>query len=347
MLRRFDEGINAKREFITNHPEYKFKSDLYMAYHDEHIEEYRLMREAIMDEATDAAQESTKIPRLQKALQEFDENFDVIGLINFNWDHTVIRSPSHHLSGRKIPEPKSTIIKNKYAVRYLAGQEKMCRLSGMAQKITPELLQLRQRDQDMHKVLKVALQPPPPAGKKTLVDFGVYRYVRESYFRADYFCKDKHEDVVHRHKLRKTAVDSADQAGGGSIVPVVSMDKFFYEMKRPRTIADLNYGLVTGSSSSLTSSALGTLPSSSSEGVVLRSRFRLWVVKRATQRLWTVTTPTSSCPLVSTVSESILLSRLCFSLANSRSCSIWIEAASQLQPLMTPYAQRPHFYRPR
>ena len=225
MLRRFDEGINAKREFITNHPEYRFKSDLYMAYHDEHIEEYRLMREAIMDEVTDAARESTKIPRLQKALQEFDENFDVIGLINFNWDHTVIRSPSHHLSGRKVPEPKSTIIKNKYAVRYLAGQEKMCRLSGMAQRITPELLQLRQRDQDMHKFLKVALQPwPTLAGKEALVDFGIYRYVRESYFRADYFCKDKHEDVVHRHKLRKTAVDSADQAGGGSIVPVVSMD---------------------------------------------------------------------------------------------------------------------------
>ena len=80
MLRRFDEGINAKRErHHVNHPEYKFKSDLYMAYHDEHIEEYRLMREAIMDEVTDAARESSKIPRLQKALQEFDENFDVIG----------------------------------------------------------------------------------------------------------------------------------------------------------------------------------------------------------------------------------------------------------------------------
>ena len=125
----------------------------------------------------------------------------------------------------------------------------------------------------MHKVLKVALQPwPTLAGKEALIDFGLYRRVRESYFRADYFCKDRHEDVVHRHKLRKTAVDSADQAGGGSIVPIVSMDKFFYEMKRPRTIAELNYGLVTGSSSSLTSSALGALPSGS-EGVVLRSRF--------------------------------------------------------------------------
>ena len=45
-----------------------------------------------------------RIPRLQRALQEFDENFDVIGLINFNWDHTVIRSPSHLLAGRKTPE---------------------------------------------------------------------------------------------------------------------------------------------------------------------------------------------------------------------------------------------------
>ena len=50
------------------------------------------------------------------------------------------------------------------------------------------------------------------------------------------------------------------------------MDKFFYEKKQPRTIADLNYRLVTGSSSSLSRTALETLPSSS-EGVVLRSRF--------------------------------------------------------------------------
>ena len=277
MLRRFDEAINAKRSYIINHPEYKFKSDLYMAYHDEHIEEYRLTREAIMEEVTDAAREATKIPRLQRALQEFDENFDVIGLINFNWDHTVARSPSHYLTGKKIPEPKSTIIKNKYAVRYLAGQEKMCRLSGMAQKITPELLQLRQRDHDMHKVLKVALQPwPTLAGKDALIDFGVYGRLRESYFRADYFCKHRHEDVEHRHKLRKTAADAAARSGGGGeLAPIVIMDKFFYELPRPRTTSQLNYRLVTGSSSSLTSSALGSLPSGSG-GPALRSRFSVF-----------------------------------------------------------------------
>ena len=89
MLRRFDEGINAQwRDVYDNHPEYQFCSDLYMAYHDRRILEYRLKRDEILNEATDAAGESTKIPRLQRALQEYDENFDVIGLINFNWDHT-------------------------------------------------------------------------------------------------------------------------------------------------------------------------------------------------------------------------------------------------------------------
>ena len=163
LLRRFDEGINAQhRGIYDNHPEYQFRNDLYMTYHDEHIEEYRLMRNAILDEVTDAAGESTKIPRLQRALQEFDESFDVIGLINFNWEHTASKPLSmdnRYHRERNVPQSKSTIIKNKYAIRYLAGQEKMCRLSGTAQRITPQLLQLRQRDQEMHRVLKVTLQP--------------------------------------------------------------------------------------------------------------------------------------------------------------------------------------------
>ena len=58
-----------------------------------------MMRNSILEEVTDAAGESSKIPRLQRALQEFDENFDVIGLINFNWDHTVRpRAPSSRAS---------------------------------------------------------------------------------------------------------------------------------------------------------------------------------------------------------------------------------------------------------
>ena len=126
----------------------------------------------------------------------------------------------------------------------------------------------------MHKVLKVALQPwPTLAGKDALVDFGVYGRTRESYFRADYFCRNRHEDVEHRHKLRKTAADAAVRpGGGGELAPIIIMDKFFYELPKPRTTAQLNYGLVTGSSRSLTSSALGSLPSGSG-GAALRSRF--------------------------------------------------------------------------
>ena len=149
-----------------------------MTYHDEHVEEYRLTRNAILDEVTNAAGESTKIPRLQRALQEFDENFDVIGLINFNWEHTLSKPLSidnRYQQERTVPQSKSTIIKNKYAVRYLAGQEKMCRLSGLAQRITPQLLQLRQRGQNVHRVLKIALQPwPTLAGMKSLIEFGLY-----------------------------------------------------------------------------------------------------------------------------------------------------------------------------
>ena len=153
-----------------------------------------------------------------------------------------------YLQAGRLPSQRARL--SRTSMLFVTLQEKMCRLSGMAQKITPELLQLRQRDQDMHKVLKVALQPwPTLAGKDALVDFGVYRRTRESYFSVDRFCKDKHEDIAHRHKLRKTAVDSADQAGGGSVAPIVIMDRFFYDLRKPRTIADLDYGLVAGSSS--------------------------------------------------------------------------------------------------
>ena len=194
MLRRFDEGINAQhRGIYDNHPEYQFHSDIHMTYHDEHIEEYRLMRNAILDEVTDAAGESTKTPRLQRAVQELDKNFDVISLINFNWEHTAKKPLSidnRYQREHRVPQSKSTIIKNKYAIRYLAGQEKMCRLSGMAQRITPQLLQLRQRDLDTHRVLKVALQPwPTLAGMKSLIDCGLHDVLGKTYFRADNFCK--------------------------------------------------------------------------------------------------------------------------------------------------------------
>ena len=253
MLRRFDEGINAQnRDVYDNHPEHQFCSDIYMTYHDEHIKEYRLMQDAILDEVTDAARESTKTPRLQRALQEFDENFDVIGLISFNWDYTrnkPLDVETRYLREHRVPQSKSTIIKNKYAIRYLAGQEKMCRLSGMAQRITPQLLELRQRDRDMHRVLKVALQPwPTLAGMKSLIDFGIKDETGETYFRADNFCKVHHDNMGYRREVRRQAVDRAESMGesqgDGPIVPVNEFDRVFYLRQPPRTVAELNYGLV-------------------------------------------------------------------------------------------------------
>ena len=119
MLRGFDEGINAQhRGIYDNHPEYQFRSEIYMTYHDERYEEYRLMQNAILDEVTDAAGEST---------QEFDENFDVIGLINFNWEHTASKPLSidnRYQRVRTVAQSKSTIIKNKHAIRYLASKRR-------------------------------------------------------------------------------------------------------------------------------------------------------------------------------------------------------------------------------
>ena len=108
MLRRFDEDINAQhRGVYDNSPEYQFRNDIYMTYHDEHIqEEYRLMRNAIRDDVTDAAGESAKIPRLQRALQEFDENFDLIF-----WDRARNKSLSidnRYQRDNRVPQSKST-----------------------------------------------------------------------------------------------------------------------------------------------------------------------------------------------------------------------------------------------
>ena len=129
MLRHFDEGVKAQhRDTHENHPGYQFRSDIYMTYLNEHIEEYRLKRDDIMSEVTDAAGESTTILRLQRALQEFDENFDVIGLVHFNWGHATMTGLFVSGSSFRIRIP--SIIKNKYALRYLASQERMCRMSG-------------------------------------------------------------------------------------------------------------------------------------------------------------------------------------------------------------------------
>ena len=218
----------------------------------------------------------SKIPRLQNALQELDENFDVIGLVNFNWGHSRHKPLSlddRCLRERPIPQSKSTIIKKRYAIRYLAGQERMCRVSGMAQRITPELLNLRSRDQDMHRVLKVALQPRPIlVGMKSLIDYGLRNEVGETYFRAEWFCKYNHGSLEDRKAIRQRAVDRASSNSDGPVVSVLEHEQHLYVRPSPTTKAQINADLVTGSSSSLSRSSLSTLPSEE-RGVTLRSRF--------------------------------------------------------------------------
>ena len=70
-----------------------------MACRDKDIEEYRLKRDDILNEETDAAGQSTKIPRLRRALQEYEEIFDVIGLANFNQGHAPESNRSTLMTG--------------------------------------------------------------------------------------------------------------------------------------------------------------------------------------------------------------------------------------------------------
>ena len=143
--------------------------------------------------------------KLQQALQVLDESFDVIGFVSFNWGRAKVKSlaiDDRYVRERFIPQSKSTIIKNKYALRYLAGQRRMCRMSSMEQRITPQFLNLRSRDQDVHRVLKVALQPwPTLVGMKSLLDYTTEYKVGDTYFRADRFCRYQHGSIADRSRV--------------------------------------------------------------------------------------------------------------------------------------------------
>ena len=137
----------------------------------------------------------------------------------------------------------------------------MRRVSGMAQRITPQLLSLRSRDH-MHRVLKVALQPwPTLVGMKSFINFGLRYNVGETYFRADWFCKYNHDRLEDRRAIRQQ-----------EIVPVLECEPHMYMRPSPRTKAQISADLVTASSSSLSRSSLSTSPSEE-RGVTLRSRF--------------------------------------------------------------------------
>ena len=86
--------------------------------------------------------------------------------------------------------------------------------------------------------------------------------------------------------------------------PALECDNHLYQRPSPRTVADLKYDVVIGSSSSLSRSSLSTLPAEGS-GVTLRAAAPCWKVRQATQRLSMVTTQTSVRLMVSTVAELI------------------------------------------
>ena len=144
----------------------------------------------------------------------------------------------------------------------------------MAQRITPQLLNLRSRDQDMHRVLKVALQPwPTLVGMKSSIDFGIHDHTGEIYFRADQFCKHSHDNLEARRAIRRQTLERAERSNDGPVVPVLECDSHLYARPPPRTVADLKFDLVIGSSGSLSRSSLSKLPEEGRSGVTLRSRF--------------------------------------------------------------------------
>ena len=106
----------------------------------------------------------------------------------------------------------------------------------------------------------------------SLIDFGVHDETGDTYFRADQFCKYSHENMELRRSIRRQAVERAEWRNDGPIVPVIEYDSHFYARPPPRTVRDLQYDLVSGSSSSLSRASLSTLPTEGS-GVTLSSRF--------------------------------------------------------------------------
>ena len=67
-------------------------------------------------------------------------------------------------------------------------------------------------------------------------------------------------------------MERAEGTNDGPLVPISEYDQHFVARPRPRTVGELRFELVSGSSSSLSRASLSTLPAEGS-GVTLRSRF--------------------------------------------------------------------------
>ena len=118
----------------------------------------------------------------------------------------------------------------------------MCRMSGMAQQNSPQLLNLRSRsrDQDTHRVLKDTLQPGPTlVGMKSLIGSTTNYEVANTYFRADHFCRYQHESISARRAIRHNALDQASGTTDGQGIPVHECESSACKRPPPRTLAQI------------------------------------------------------------------------------------------------------------
>ena len=68
----------------------------------------------------------------------------------------------------------------------------------------------------------------------------------ETHFRADNFCKMYHDNMDYKRDVRRHAVGRAERSCDGLVVPVIAYDRVFYLRPPPRTMADLDYDLISG-----------------------------------------------------------------------------------------------------
>ena len=123
----------------------------------------------------------------------------------------------------------------KYALCYLCGQERLCRISGLSQRAAPALLNLRAKDCD-------------------ILETG---HADRAFFSS---CDlgGRHENIEGRHSMREQAKDHAHQ-GRDSMVPIHELEPQILKMPCLRSIRDLNPDIDI-SWVQLTERALYTLP---------------------------------------------------------------------------------------
>ena len=100
------------------------------------------------------------------------------------------------------------IVKKKYAFCCLCGQERLCRISGLALRITPAMLNLRARDDNMLQLLKVTFTTwAAHARGRALAPF--WRVVMLT--RFTFLQKSLGEHVEWRRDMRQKNMDHTHQ----------------------------------------------------------------------------------------------------------------------------------------